>query len=124
MEKTKILFSGLLFVLLSFTNTLYAQSKDSVAKRYNPKPTIALKDGATLFSTDKSFNSQISDNKIVHDKASIANRDNTKESKKLEMTSPKQSSTNVTKNSESKKEKQNKKEKEKNAEKKEKKGMS
>ncbi|MCX8525864.1 hypothetical protein OF897_18275 [Chryseobacterium formosus] len=123
MEKTKILFSVLLFILLSFTNTLFAQSKDSVAQLKMPKPTIALKDGATLFSADKSFNSQISDNKIVHDKASIANYDNKKDSKKLEMVTPKQSSRTVTKNTETKKQKESNKEKDKNTEKREKKGV-
>lgn len=120
MEKTKILFSGLLFILLSFTNSLYAQSKDSTTQRKILKPTIALKDGATLYSTDDSFNGQISNNKIIHDKMSIANQDKKNKSKTLEMVTPKEGNKKVTKNNETLKETDKKKVKPKNSEKQEK----
>ncbi|MCX8533818.1 hypothetical protein [Chryseobacterium luquanense] len=123
MGKTKILFSGLLFILLFFTNSFYAQSKDSVAQRNIPKPTIVLKDGATLFSTDDSFNGQISNNKIVHDKASIANQVKKNKSKTLEMVTPKENKK-VTKNREMLKEADKNKIKPKNSEKKGKKETS
>ncbi|MFY1046761.1 hypothetical protein [Chryseobacterium sp. GP-SGM7] len=89
----KAFFTGILLILISVSCNLQAQSKDSV--KQIAKPSIILKDGATLFSADNSFNSQISDNKIVHDKASIARQDKKKDSKRLEMSTPKESDKKV-----------------------------
>lgn len=75
---------------------LNAQTQDSSKVL---KPTIALKDGATLFSADESFNGQVSTNKIIHEKADIAYQKNPKGTRGLEMTTPKPGSKTMSKSS-------------------------
>lgn len=103
---------SLFFALYLLSSNTYAQTKDSANNKI-PKPTIALKDGATLFSSDNAFNDQISSNKIIRDKADIAYQNNKKGVGNLKMTTPKQERGTITENSELKKEKDLKKEKEK-----------
>ena len=108
---------SLFFVLYLLSSNTYAQTKDSANNKI-PKPTIALKDGATLFSSDNAFNDQISSNKIIRDKADIAYQNNKSGAGNLKMATPKQGSGTITENNELKKEKDLKKVKDKSSEKK------
>ena len=90
----KTFFAAIFIILISSNNCLTAQSKDSV--KLILKPTIGLKDGATLFSADSAFNSQISTNKIIRDKADIAYQNNKSGAGNLKMTTPKQGSGTIT----------------------------
>ena len=91
-------------VFCLFCSLLNAQSKDSA--KLSPKASISLKDGATLFSADESFNRQISGKKIIRDKATVAYQKDKEEGKNLEMTAPKTGSGHVTKDSAKEKKKE------------------
>lgn len=92
---SKALLALTVFIFLFVSNDLCAQTKDSLG--LVSKPTITLKDGATLFSTDKSFNNQVSSNKIIRDKADIAYQNNKNGVKSLEMKTPKKGSGTISK---------------------------
>lgn len=118
----KTFYTGLFFILCFINGNFCAQAKDSAANI--PKATIALKDGATVFSSDNAFNGQISSNKIIREKADIAYQNNKNGAKNIEMTTPKEGSGTVTKNNEPKKESDKKKGKDKSSDKKDKKKIS
>ncbi|MGD1319579.1 hypothetical protein [Chryseobacterium sp. 2R14A] len=84
-------------VFCLFCSLLNAQSRDSA--KVIPKASISLKDGATLFSADESFNRQISGKTIIRDKATVAYQKNKEDGKNLEMTAPKTGYGHVTKDS-------------------------
>lgn len=93
----------LLTVFCLSCSILKAQVKDSL--KLIPKASISLKDGATLFSSDKSFNRQISNKKIIRGKAAVAYTKNKQGGKNLEMTEPRKGSGHITKDSLKEKEK-------------------
>lgn len=94
---TKAFISGLLFFFL-INKKVHAQSKDS-ANRQIPKASIALKDGAMLYSTDSAFNRQISANKIINEKAAVSYQKDKNGNKTLEMLTPKTDSAKAPENS-------------------------
>lgn len=79
--------------MISLCSNIKAQSKKDSVKF--PKATISVKEGATIFSTDDSFNDQISTHKIIRDEANVAVKKDKKGKSTVEMSTPKPGSKNL-----------------------------
>lgn len=86
-QSLKFFFICILNVLFFFTANLQAQQTDP--SQQIPSPTIVLKDGAKLFSTDQNFNNQILTHKIVLKNSELSVEDHKNSEQSLRATAKK-----------------------------------